>query len=201
MMWLKHFQSKVCSSIENPILLILDNHCSHISLPIYEFCKNHGIVMVSIPPHTSHKLQPLDLTLFGPLKNAYSKQCNLFLKRKIMDGEKENKLTPYDIAEVFKLAYEQVANVEKGVSGFLAAGICPLNSEKFDENDFAPAENLIDHAMLEISSPSTPTKYEEKTPAQVHPPSPRPSTSRQAILDEQNQDLYFTPNSQQLKAS
>lgn len=116
-----------------------------------------------------------------------------------MDNDKENKVTPYDIAEIFKLAYEQVANVEKGVSGFLAAGICPLNPEKFDENDFAPAENFIDNATLEINSPSTPPK--EKTPIREHPSSPQPCTSRQAILEEQNQELYFTPSAQPLTAS
>jgi hypothetical protein len=65
--WLKHFQKHVKSSEEDPVLLILDNHGSHISLEIYMYCRWHGIVMVSFPPHTSHKLQPLDLTFFGPL--------------------------------------------------------------------------------------------------------------------------------------
>lgn len=100
--------------------------------------------MVSIPPHTSHRLQPLDVTFFGPLKNSYSRQCNLFLKSKITNSQFEDKITPYDVAEIFKLAYTQVANVEKGVSGFAACGIFPLNPDKFSEDDFAASNNLKD---------------------------------------------------------
>ncbi|KAB0795413.1 hypothetical protein PPYR_12252 [Photinus pyralis] len=170
-MWLKHFQAKYC------LYFVLDNHSSHISLPIYEFCKSHGIIMVSIPPHTSHKLQPLDLTFFGPLKNAYSRQCNLFLKRKISNPQEGNTLTPYDVAEIFKVAYEQVANVEKGVSGFAAAGIYPLNSEKFSEEDFAPADSFMSEQPLkEIQLHQSPSS--KHLPQEL---SPQPSTSTQSV--------------------
>lgn len=195
MMWLKHFQAKVSSTIDNPVLLILDNHSSHISITIYEFCKNHGIVMLSIPPHTSHRLQPLDLTFFAALKSAYSRQCNLFLKRKITCPEKENKLTPYDISEIFKLAYEQVANVEKGVSGFAAAGIFPMNPEKFTEDDFAPAENFNSSLQSLEGSPSC----RESTPPKIikdnenSKSSQQPSTSYQIPVQAQEQ-TYFLPD-------
>ncbi|XP_030752254.1 uncharacterized protein LOC115879492 [Sitophilus oryzae] len=179
MMWFKHFQAKVSSSVDNPVLLVLDKHTSHISLSICEFCKSHGIVMVSIPPHTSHKWQPLDLTFFAPLKNAYSRQCNLFLKSKISDEQKENKLTPYDVAEIFRLAYEQVANVEKGVSSFSAAGIFPLNPEKFTEDDFTLAESFNSGSQEENLYGSLQRNGTPFTAALVQRKSPQPSTSRQ----------------------
>jgi hypothetical protein len=53
--WLHHFQDKVRATAENPVLVVLDNHASHISLEIYEYCKQNFIIMVSLPPHTSHK--------------------------------------------------------------------------------------------------------------------------------------------------
>lgn len=37
--WLNHFKSFARPSADNPILLILDNHESHISLSVYNFCK------------------------------------------------------------------------------------------------------------------------------------------------------------------
>lgn len=65
--WLKHFVNITCATRDNPVLLLLDNHSSHCTLTCYEYCRENGIVMRSFPPHTSHKLQPLDLTVFGPL--------------------------------------------------------------------------------------------------------------------------------------
>ncbi|KAJ3661675.1 hypothetical protein Zmor_006062 [Zophobas morio] len=66
--WLAHSKKIIKPSPEDPVLLILDNNTSHITYESYSFCKDNGIVMVSIPPHTSHRLQPLDVTFFGPLK-------------------------------------------------------------------------------------------------------------------------------------
>nr|CAH7744864.1 unnamed protein product [Callosobruchus chinensis] len=64
--WLKHFEKNVNPTETNPVLLILDNNSSHISLEAYRLCRSKFIHMVSLPPHTSDHLQPLDLTFFGP---------------------------------------------------------------------------------------------------------------------------------------
>jgi hypothetical protein len=52
-------------------LLISDNHESHLSVTAINVAKENGIVMLTLSPHTSHKLQPLDRTVFGPYK-AYN---------------------------------------------------------------------------------------------------------------------------------
>ncbi|XP_052749766.1 uncharacterized protein LOC128200418 [Galleria mellonella] len=69
-----------------------DNNNSHSTLEAYEFCKANYINMLSTPPHSSHRLQPLDITFFGPLKKAYNRECDLYLKSKNMI-----KITMYDI--------------------------------------------------------------------------------------------------------
>lgn len=68
--WLQHFECFTKPSKEDPVLLILDNHSSHCSLTAYNFCKAKGIEMLTIPSHTSHRIQPLDGTFYGPLKAA-----------------------------------------------------------------------------------------------------------------------------------
>ncbi|KAH1021752.1 hypothetical protein HUJ04_011237 [Dendroctonus ponderosae] len=60
---------------EDPVLLLLDNHSSHCSLNTYNFCKERGMILLTIPPHTSHRVQPLDVTFYGPLKTAYNSEC------------------------------------------------------------------------------------------------------------------------------
>lgn len=49
-------------------LLICDGHDSHISGSFIAHCLQNRIVLLILPPHTSHLLQPLDVVLFGPLK-------------------------------------------------------------------------------------------------------------------------------------
>lgn len=72
MKFLKHFARFVQPTVSRKNLLILDNHESHIQIEAINFCRENGIVLLTIPPHTSHKLQPLDRTVFGPLKTYYN---------------------------------------------------------------------------------------------------------------------------------
>ena len=73
LVWLQHYQIYAKSSKDEPCLLILDHHVSHISLESYESCKEHGTVMLSLPPHTSNRMQQLDVTFYVILKKAYKK--------------------------------------------------------------------------------------------------------------------------------
>lgn len=54
--WLKHFYNFTKSSQNDPVLLVMDNHVSHCTLKAYSFCRENGIIVLTIPPHTSHRL-------------------------------------------------------------------------------------------------------------------------------------------------
>ena len=77
--WLIHFQSQIKATPESKVLLILKNHAIHISLPAINFCRKNNIMMLSIPPSTSHRLQPLDRTFFRPLKTYYNQEIEKWL--------------------------------------------------------------------------------------------------------------------------
>jgi hypothetical protein len=53
-------------------LLLLDSHRSHITIDFINFCNNNKILLAIFPPHATHTLQPLDVSLFKPLSDAYS---------------------------------------------------------------------------------------------------------------------------------
>ncbi|KAM4067331.1 DDE superfamily endonuclease [Hirsutella rhossiliensis] len=55
-------------------LLVLDGHGSHETVYSMYPCYQHKIHLIHLPPHTSHVLQPLDLSVFSPLKHYYRKQ-------------------------------------------------------------------------------------------------------------------------------
>src|SRR5699024_2830770 len=57
---LQHSVKHTNRSRKNPILLLLDNHESRTSLKSIQYSRDNGICLLSFPPHTTHKLQPLD---------------------------------------------------------------------------------------------------------------------------------------------
>ena len=60
---MRHFIHHTKTSKENHPLLIYDNHASHISIQIIDLAKANGVAVLTIPPHTSHKVQPLDVAI------------------------------------------------------------------------------------------------------------------------------------------
>ncbi len=66
--FLKHFVNHTKCSKEKPSLLLLDNHGSHLSVKGLDCVKENGVVILSFHPHCSHKLQPLDRSVYGPFK-------------------------------------------------------------------------------------------------------------------------------------
>lgn len=74
--FMEHFIKEVKPSVNNPVILLMDNHESHISIPVINLAKTNGVILITFHPHTSHKMQPLDSSVFGPLKTFYSAAVN-----------------------------------------------------------------------------------------------------------------------------
>jgi hypothetical protein len=101
-------------------LLILDGHASHESAEFDLFCKNHQIIPLYMPSHSSDKLQPLDVSCFAPLKEAYGAEVMRSIQNSIHHINKENFL------DLYKKARKALSpsNIS---SGFRASGLVPLN--------------------------------------------------------------------------
>ncbi|GBN68269.1 hypothetical protein AVEN_61639-1 [Araneus ventricosus] len=54
--WVKHFVKHAKPSAEDSVLLIANNHTSHLSLPSVLFCRENHITFLTLPPHASHVL-------------------------------------------------------------------------------------------------------------------------------------------------
>lgn len=68
--YLEHFAHFAHPTCEKPILLILDGHCSHTKcIEVHDYATQQGIIMLSLPPHTTHKLQPLDVAFLNLYKH------------------------------------------------------------------------------------------------------------------------------------
>jgi hypothetical protein len=62
---------------DRPRLLIWDGHVSHMTYEAAMYAKNHNILLLCLPPHSTALLQPLDKVLFGPLARAMSDEIEL----------------------------------------------------------------------------------------------------------------------------
>ncbi|KAL2083799.1 hypothetical protein ACEWY4_021572 [Coilia grayii] len=132
--YLKHFQLHTRSSLESKVLLILDNHPSHLSIEGVNFCRSNGIVLLSLPPHCSHKLQPLDRTVYGPLKKAVNSACDSWMR-----NHPGITMTIYDIPSIIKESLPHSATPANLQEGFRCTGIWPLKRDIFKDHEFSPS--------------------------------------------------------------
>ena len=122
--WIQHFQKHTIERTRGGYrLLILDRHESHISPAFEEYCKFHNIVTISLPPHSSHLLQLLDVRYFGVLKCCYSQELEIFIKAHI------NHITKIEFFIVFQKAYTRTMTKENIKAGFSGAGLIPYNPQ------------------------------------------------------------------------
>ncbi|KAF8578545.1 hypothetical protein K439DRAFT_1648750 [Ramaria rubella] len=55
------------------ILLISDGHGSHERALLKDAAFKVGVILFSLPPHTTDQLQPLDVGVFGPMQTAWAR--------------------------------------------------------------------------------------------------------------------------------
>lgn len=72
--------SKMNVSLQNPGLLIMDDHDSHVTLNVIDLARRSGLIILTFPPHCSHRMQPLDVSIFGPFKTYYNQRCTKYLQ-------------------------------------------------------------------------------------------------------------------------
>jgi len=128
--WLQHFIEHTKASTTHKVLLVLDGHSSHKSLEAIELARRSGVTMICLPPHTTHRMQPLDLTVYGPLKKNYNRECD-----KWMITHPGRRITPFDQAALFGSAYVNTMTMDKAVTGFESPGLWPFNPDKIPDED------------------------------------------------------------------
>lgn len=131
-LFLKHFKKHTNASLSHKVLLVLDNHSSHIHINSLDYCKENGIVLLSFPPHCSHKLQPLDRSVYGPFKKAINTSCDAWMR-----NHPGKTMTIYDIPGMITVAMPLALTQANIQAGFRKTGIFPFNRDLFQEIDFA----------------------------------------------------------------
>ena len=128
-----------------PHMLICDSHSSHLyNLPFFLLMKRHKIHVFTIPPHTSHLLQPLDKTPFAQFKLHWEKHLT-----KYNNQNKGKSLNKVDFWDVFTPAFNAAMNLKNILSGFKKTGISPYDPSVIPIHEMGPS-NVTEKGSLYI---------------------------------------------------
>ncbi len=121
--WLKdHFLKYAVPG--QPLLLILDGHSSHYEPASVELARKEGVIIFCLPPHTTQDSQPLDCTVFGPLKRHWSDVCHDF-----QQSNPGMVISKFNFSRLFAEAWLKALTPVNIVSGFRKCGIYPFNRD------------------------------------------------------------------------
>lgn len=190
---LEHIQKFTRCSVNDPILILMDNHESHCTLDAVIYARTNGMVLVTFPPHCTHRLQPLDVAVMGPFKSKLMIAQNDWLT-----CHPGKTITIHDLAALANTAFTASFTIKNILSGFSKPGIWPFNRNAFSDDDFEQAfvtdRPLEREAMVEMEEPSTPPTT-RRLPSEDHSTSPEPNIEMPNVTRSTTSENCASPSS------
>ena len=130
--WLtKSFDPTTRQYMENPDqyrLLLFDGHDSHCTSEVIEHCLQNKIILLCLPSHSTHLLQPLDVGIFGPLAQSYRKHLeeDCRLSEYYIDIS-EYYIDKMDFIQINQLARQESVTSHNITSAWRKSGLIPYN--------------------------------------------------------------------------
>ena len=115
-----------------PLLLLLDGHSSHYQPDVIHLARDNEVIILCLPPHTTHATQPLDCGVFSPLKTKWSEVCHEFFFK-----NPGKVITKFNFNSLFSQAWLKSLVPANLISGFKTCGIYPLNRNAVKPIDYA----------------------------------------------------------------
>lgn len=183
--YVKHFVAHAKPSIERPVIILLDNHDSHLSIEALDYCKQNGVTVLTFPPHCSHKLQPLDVSVYGPLKTYVNRACDAWVT-----NHPGQTMTIYDIPGIVNSSLHLAVSPGNIKSGFQVSGIYPFNRDIFQDEDFMGAY-VTDRSAPSVTAAASSSNCK---PSEMSIDSPgSSSTSKEATHPSTPEDVRPLP--------
>lgn len=126
--WFRDLFIPNCGS-KRPVLLVMDNHDTHINLNVVKLAMENNVTLLGLPPHTTHILQPLDVGIMGPLKGKFLQIANnlgFIGKHQVLNKAKFPVVLSYSIDQSLTLARVKYA--------FRRSGLYPVDRHAIDES-------------------------------------------------------------------
>nr|XP_022915950.1 uncharacterized protein LOC111425884 [Onthophagus taurus] len=131
---MQHFIKHTYVSLENPTLLIMDNHESHLSIDALDLIKKSGVSVLTLHPHITVEMQPVNVGLNGPFKTYYNSAVDSWLRR-----NPGKQMTIYNFAECVGQEYQKAMTPINIATAFKKCGIFPYNADVFEDIDLMPS--------------------------------------------------------------
>lgn len=122
-------------TIKYPVVLFFDGHHSHLSLKLIKMARENRIHLICFPPHCTHIMQPLDVSVFGPIKDAWRKLLKEFQLKTCAAT-----LTKEDFPSLICKLWEVSFLPSHLKSGFLKCGLCPFNRAAIPSDKLTTAQ-------------------------------------------------------------
>lgn len=148
----------LADSLNSGRILVLDGHGSHCTLDFLFECFKARIYLLFLPAHSSHITQPLDLSVFSPLKQGYRRNL-----RQLEGYTLANPIGKELFLTIYARARDQALTSANIKSGWRASGLCPLNVNKALSNPMV----LVQEAP---KRPTTPQRSAKKAPTRWETP-------------------------------
>jgi flagellar biosynthesis GTPase FlhF len=130
--WISHFLESVRKlggiSPEHCHRFILDGHNSHVTLEVVMEAKRVGLDLLTLPSHTSHALQPLDVSVFKPFKQHFWEYRDFWTSRNL-----NQPATKQTLAQWVALSLNKALSERNIRSGFAATRIFPFDRHAVDK--------------------------------------------------------------------
>ena len=121
-------------------VLLMDSHKTHLFNYNYmSLMQENGIIVLAIPAHTSHLLQPLDDAPFASFKSAWYESIWLQVRE---SGAR--KLSKSEFFDVFNQAWDTGMTVRNIRAGFEHTGVFPVDRSRITPDKLAPSVHLTD---------------------------------------------------------
>ena len=118
--WMRHFINYSKPGPTNWVLLHLVGHSTHIkNIDVINMARKNYIDILCFPPHTTHKLQPLDVGYMGPLKTYTNKILEYHMRTK-------GNIQLHDLVGIYNLATIEINSITVAINAFKRTGIIPL---------------------------------------------------------------------------
>ena len=125
----------------------MDGHGSHVTPELRIYAEENGVHIYTFPSHTTHKLQPLDVGIFGPLQRAWQARCVEILQ------QRNTEVTQREFVGEYLTIRNQVFTPTLIQKAFKNTGIHPFNADIFTAEDFAPSQISSHKVHVPLSYP------------------------------------------------
>ena len=115
------------TNIALPVILYVDGHVSHLTQPLAKFCAASQIELIALHPNSTHIIQPMEQSMFRPMKAAWTRQANEYCQQNGCLS-----VSKIDAAQELKKVFDNLDLKRILSNGFKACGLMPFSSSAID---------------------------------------------------------------------